>query len=105
MGTIEVKDRLDMKLLAAEEAKEFFKDNMKLLYAAKINELLAYFAYIDNIAAGRLNLSPKKYYDWILEHRDELNKNPYINNKLKTYIWMVARGNGAFYKAFRKIKH
>lgn len=105
MGTIEVKERLDMKLLAAEEAKEYFKDNMKLTHAARISELLAYFAFIDNIAAGRLNLPLKKYYDWISEHQEELKANPYITNKLKTYIWMVVRGNGALYKAFRKIKN
>lgn len=105
MGTIEVKDRLDMKLLAAEEAKEYFKDNKKLLYAAKINELLAYFAFADNILAGRLNLPIKKYYDWISAHRSELCENPYINNKLKTYMWMVSRQNGVMYNVFRKIKH
>ena len=105
MGTIEVKDRLDMKLLAAEEAKEFFSDNAKLSHAARVNELIAYFAYIDNIIAGRLNLPIKKYRDWIVAHQDDLKENPYTNNKLKVYMRMISSRNGFLYTAFRKIKH
>ncbi|MBR5027214.1 glycosyltransferase [Candidatus Saccharibacteria bacterium] len=105
MGTIELKERLDMKLLAATEAKEYFKGNRKLEQAAEICELLAYFSYIDNICAGRLNLSLKRYFDFIKERKDYLLANPYINNKLETYIKMVTFKNGGLYKAFRKIKN
>ncbi len=105
MGTIELKERLDMKLLAATEAKEFFKDNRKLEQASEICELLAYFAYIDNICAGRLNLPLKKYFDFIKERKDYLLANPYLNNKLETYIKMVTFKSGGLYRAFRKVKN
>lgn len=102
MGTIELKERLDMKLLSAVEAKEFFKNNRRLSQAADICELLAYLSFIDNILAKRLNLKVGKYFDWIKDNAARLKTNPFLSKKLRIYIFSITHFKALPYRIFRR---
>ena len=105
MDKVKLENRLQIKLEAALEAKKYFQNNPKLFAAAEISELLAYFAFLDNIFSGRLKLSPQKYLNWIRENQKRLSKNPYLSQKLRAYIILSTIFSGAPYRFFRKIKH
>lgn len=105
MNKVKLENRLQIKLEAALEAKNYFQNNPKLFAAAEISELLAYFAFLDNIFAGRLKLSPQKYINWIKINQKRLLKNPYLSQKLHIYIILSTIFSGTPYRLFRKIKH
>lgn len=105
MSSEKLKDHLDSKLYAANEAKKYFKDNKKLLAAAEISELLAYNSFLDNIYSGRLKENPKKYIKAIKKNKKKLFKNEFMTKKLLTYIAMETTFGGVAYKTFRKIKN
>lgn len=105
MSTVDAESRLAIKMLAAKEAKEYFKDDEKLRAAAEIAELLAEFSYIDNILAGKMPGSLKQHTAWIRENKQPLFKNQFLTSKLKTYIKLVTNCGGVGYRLFRKIKH
>ena len=105
MGKNELDERLTAKLVAAKEAKEYFKKNEYLENAAKIFELLAHYQFIDNIITKRSKAKLAEHLKWIKDNRAELLGNPLMTKKLKTYIKMSTRLNGTGYKLFRKVKH
>lgn len=105
MEQAEVEKRLAVKMDAATEAKAYFAEQPQLLQAAEISELLAVFAYLDNITAGNLKDDSRKYYGWIGQNKQKLLKNQFMTPKLETYIKMATKLDGAFYRLFRKIKH
>lgn len=105
MDKVKLENRLQIKLEAALEAKNYFQDNPKLFAAAEISELLAYFAFLDNILSGRLKLSTQKYLNWIRKNQKRLSKNPYLSQKLRIYIILSTIFSGMPYCLFRKIKH
>ena len=87
MDKVKLENRLQVKLEAALEAKNYFQNDPKMFAAAEISELLAYFAFLDNILSGRLKLSTQKYLNWIRENQKRLSKNPYLSQKLRIYIF------------------
>ena len=105
MQTVSVKEHLDIKMEAAIEAKEYFKDEPKFLAAAEIAELLAVFAFINNIISGKLSGDLKPYFAWLKENKQTLFKNQFASTKLKTYIKLATTGGGTGYRLFRKIKN
>ena len=105
MDQAKLYDRLNTKLLAATEAKTYFKKQPTLLAAAEISELLAYFAFLDNIIASNLDVDPTPYFKWLKNHQAELSKNPHLSAKLKVYLHLATMLGGTPYQLFRKIKH
>ena len=105
MGENKLDERLNAKLTAAQEAKEYFKKNEYLENAACIFELLAHYQFIDNIIAKRSKAKLSEHTNWIKENKATLLKNPLLTKKLKTYLNMSTRLGGTSYKVFRKLKH
>ena len=105
MSSVKLNDRLNQKLGAAVEAKEYFKSNIRLRQAAEISELLAYFTFLDNIIASRLKIKPYFVEKWLKENKVRLFKNPLLTKKLKVYLISATNLDGISYKIFRKIKH
>ena len=114
MDSVKLGDRLDMKMLAAREAKEYFGDGIGsvgdaygadggLYAAAEVAEVLAVFSFLDNIIAGKLKRDSGQYFDWLKEIRGRLVKNPMMSRKLKCYVFMATRFGGGLYRGFRKV--
>lgn len=95
--------RLKQKERAAKEAVVYFKNSPDLKQAAEISLLLSKFAYLDNLAAGRLNDKAlwQKTVKEIKSHRYKAN--PYLTKKLKLYLRLLRLPG--LYKLFRKIVH
>lgn len=105
MSEVKLNERLNTKLTAAEEAKVYLQNHKKLFAAAQISELLAYLAFLDNIYAKKLSIKPFFALNWIENNQKSLTKNPYLTQKLKIYLKMLAKFNGHPYQIFRSIKH
>lgn len=97
--------RLKIKERAAKEAIVYFKDDSSLESAAKIALLLVKFAYLDNIASGKIH-DKKLWQETIKEinaSRKSYKINPYLTKKLKLYLTLLKTPMS--YKTFRKIVH
>lgn len=97
--------RLKIKERAAKEAIEYFDNTPDLKQAARVALLLSKFAYLDNVASGKIhdqNLWQKTVKE-IKNSKKAYLKNPYLTKKLKLYLNLL--NTPAFYKIFRKIIH
>ena len=99
MNVTKIHERLNNRMCAALEAKEYFKDNKESFAAAEIAELLAHFAFIDQ------HIDRKKHFAWIKNNRKNLLKNQFVTTKLRLYIILSTTFGGFGYKIFRLIKH
>lgn len=105
MNKVKIKERLDSKMKAAHEARKYFVVDAKLLAAAEISELLAYFAFLDNIIAGRLKIEAEPYFAWLKDNKDKLLENQFLTKKLKIYLMAATSFGGILYRFYRKIKN
>ena len=97
--------RLKIKERAAREAISYFKNDPALKSAAEISLLLVRFAYLDNIASGKIH-NKKLWQETIQEintSRTLYKSNPYLTKKLKLYLTLLK--TPISYKTFRKIIH
>ena len=96
---------LKMKERAAREAIEYFKSNQKLERAAEIALLLSEFAYLDNIASGKIHDQElwRETIKKINSSHKSYKTNPYLTKKLKLYLALLRFPS--LYKLFRKIIH
>lgn len=97
--------RLNQKERSAREAIEYFDKNSDLKQSAKVALLLSKFAYLDNIASGRIhdkNLWQKTVKE-IKQSKKEYQKNPHLTKKLKLYLALLKAP--FLYRLFRKIIH
>ena len=105
MAEQDLKKRLDIKECAAKEAIIYFKNNPELKLAAEIALLLSKFAYLDNIASGKI--SDQKLWQETIKEINSSHKNyktnPYLTKKLKLYLVLLKIPT--IYKIFRKIFH
>lgn len=103
MKTGRIEERLEMRELAAEEAVEYFKDNIDLEQAAEVALLLAKYAFLDRAIGGKIG---KKYGEdaarWIKLNMTKYKNNKYMTKKLKIYNCLL---NIGLYKVFRRIKN
>lgn len=108
-STAKISDSLNLKLLAATEAKDYFKAEQQLLEASKIAELLARLAYLDNILSKKISDPSRKIFkdfrQQILESSHDLKSNTFLTLKLRIYIFMLNSPRAFLYRLFRKIKH
>ncbi len=105
MNSEKLIDRLESKMKAAREAKEYFKNEAELYAAAQISELLAYYSFLDNIFSGKIKEKPKRFIKYIKQHKKEFTKNKFLTKKLRLYIYMTTLFGTLPYKIFRRIKH
>lgn len=105
MDTMHLAERLKMKRQAAEEAREYFRNDDKLSQAAEVAELLAVFSYLDNMIGERIDGDDKEFFGWIKENKGRLISNAMVGGKLRSYIHMATWCNGVPYRLFRKIKN
>ncbi|MBR3365774.1 glycosyltransferase [Candidatus Saccharibacteria bacterium] len=97
--------RLKIKERAAKEAISYFKNDPALKSAAEISLLLVKFAYLDNIASGKIH-NKELWQETIKEinaSRKFYKTNPYLTKKLKLYLALLK--TPISYKTFRKIFH
>ncbi len=105
MAEQDLLERLKIKERAAKEATEYFKNNLELKQAAEIALLLSKFAYLDNIASGKIH-DQKLWQETIKEinsSRKSYKNNPYLTKKLKLYLTLLK--TPVTYKTFRKVIH
>lgn len=97
--------RLKVKETAAKEAINFFKNNTDLKNAAEIALLLSKFAYLDNIASGKIKNQAlwQETVQEIKAMKPAALKNPYLTSKLKLYLKMLSQPS--LYRLFRKSIH
>ena len=97
--------RLKVKECAAKEAIKYFDENPDLKQAAEVALLLSKFAYLDNIASGKIHNQElwQKTIKEIKASKKAYQKNPYLTKKLKLYLKLL--NAPASYKTFRKIIH
>ena len=106
MDTVKLENRLEVKLSAALEAKQYLAGDKQLTDAAAISELLAYFSFLDNAIIGNIDTKHKKRaIDFLYQNKSRLLANSLITTKLKTYIIMATTFSSLPYVVFRKIKH
>jgi len=105
MSSIKLNQRLNTKLAAALEAKAHFSPKSNLYRAAEISELLAYYAFLDNIFANRLKIKSTFALKWLKENKANFENNPYLTPKLRTYLALSTIFGGSPYQLFRRIKH
>lgn len=97
--------RLQTKEHAAKEAIAYFKHDQNLKNAADIALLLSKFAYLDNLAAGRLH-NPSLWTKTVQEikaKQKSYRQNPYLTKKLRLYLWLLNLPGA--YKIFRRLIH
>ncbi|MBR3177415.1 glycosyltransferase [Candidatus Saccharibacteria bacterium] len=105
MAEQDLKKRLEIKERAANEAIAYFENNPELKLAAEVALLLSKFAYLDNIASGKIH-DQKLWQGTIKEinsSRKNYKTNPYLTKKLKLYLVLLKMP--LVYKTFRKIIH
>lgn len=101
MNLVKNEERLDVRLAAALEACEYFKQNKTLRDAAEVSVLLARFAFIDAAIKGEVGQNCLcKNVKWIKDNWRYLKINPKMTRKLRVYIFLL-RFN--VYKIARKI--
>jgi len=98
--------QLQMRELAAKEARQYVRAHETMRQAADIAILTAKFAYMDKAIAGKIEMH---YFEeakkWVLDHREEYRNNIFMGKKLKLYYALLSKQNGKPYIAFRKVKH
>lgn len=101
----DIRSSLEAKERAAREAIQYFKNSKELHSAAEIALLLSYFAYLDNIAAGRIKDQTlwQETIKKIKASKKSYLNNPYLTKKLKLYLALIKIP--FIYKLFRKIIH
>ena len=101
MNEAKLIERLDARLRAATEAKEYFKKDKDLKQAAEIAILTAKYAFVDAAIKKKID---KKYYfsnlEWIKKHKVEYKNNNLMTKKLKIYNFL---NDLRLYKLFRTI--
>ncbi len=105
MAEQKILNRLNQKERASKEAIKYFKNDLKLSQAAEVALLLSRFAYLDNIASGKIHDKAlwKKTVSEINTNHQSYKTNPYLTKKLKLYLKLLRMP--ILYKLFRKIVH
>lgn len=105
MAEQDIRDRLEIKEQAAKEAIEYFEGNQTLKDAAEVSFLLSQFAFLDNVASGKIKNQElwRNKLSNIKNNRKKFSNNPLITKKLKIYLTLIKIP--VLYKIFRKIRH
>lgn len=94
-------ERLIARREAADEARDYFKNNKKLQQAAEIAVLTSKYAFMDAAIKKEVDWN---YFvlnsEWIKKHKKQFEKNKFMTKKLKLYNFLNSAG---FYKLFRTI--